>query len=67
MNVITFHKDVIFEFNENKKQILIYIKNEIFFKQDYIKNETYTFLLVILVMSRYGLINIKKVNKDVCL
>lgn len=66
MSVITFHKDVILEFQENKKQILIYFKNEIFLKQDYIKNETYTFLLVILIMSRYGLVYTKK-YKDVCI
>lgn len=65
MGVIIFHKDVIL--HDNKKQILIYFKNVLFFKQDYIKNETYTFLLVVLIMSRYGLVHIKKINKDVCI
>lgn len=43
----------------DKKYIIVLFKNKMFLKQAYIKNEKkdYTFFLVLLILSRYGLIN----------
>ena len=43
----------------DKKYIIVLFKNKIFLKQAYIKNEKkdYTFFFVLLILSRYGLIN----------
>lgn len=51
------HKNI--EIIFDKKYIIVLFKNKMFLKQAYIKNEKkdYTFFLVLLILSRYGLIN----------
>lgn len=66
MNV-KLHKDIKIEYKEEKNYILVYLKKDIFFKQDYIKNREHTLFLVILILSRFGFIQNNRYNKDVCL
>lgn len=66
MNV-KLHKDIKIQYKENKKYILVYLKNKFFFKQDYIKNREHTLFLLILILSRFGFVHFIKVNKDVCI
>lgn len=64
---IKIHKDIRLEFKKDKNYILVYLKRNIFFKQDYIKNREHTLFLVILILSRFGFVIFNKDNKDVCL
>jgi hypothetical protein len=64
---IKIHKDIKIELKQDKNYILVYLKNKIFFKQDYIKNREHTLFLVILILSRFGFVKCNnKNNKDVC-
>lgn len=56
---IKIHKDVTIKYKENKKYILVHLKNVLFLKQDYIKNKEHTLFLVILILSRFGFVYIK--------
>jgi hypothetical protein len=51
------HKNI--EIIFDKKYIIVLFKNKMFLKQAYIKNEKkdYTFFFVLLILSRYGLID----------
>jgi hypothetical protein len=61
---IKIHKSVRIEFTKNN--IVVYLNNKVFLTQDYVSPEgakkrkckDYTFFLVVLILSRYGLINI---------
>lgn len=66
MNV-KLHKDIKIEIKKEKKYMLIFLKGNIFFKQDYIKNREHTLFLVILILSRFGFVQFNRYNKDVCL
>jgi len=39
------------------KGIIVYLKKKIFLVQDYIIDKDYTLILVVLILSRYGLFN----------
>ena len=58
MNV-KIHKDIKIEYKENKQYILVHFKNVLFFKQDYIKSREHSLFLVILILSRFGLVYLK--------
>jgi hypothetical protein len=42
---------IIFE----KNYIVVYLNNEIFLKQEYIKNKQYTFFYVVHILHKYGM------------
>jgi len=42
---------IIFE----KNHIIVYLNNEIFLKQEYIKNKQYTFFYVLHILNKYGM------------
>lgn len=42
---------IIFE----KNHIVVYLNNEIFLKQEYIKNKQYTFFYVVHILHKYGM------------
>lgn len=42
---------IIFE----KNYIIVYLNNEIFLKQEYIKNKQYTFFYVLHILNKYGM------------
>ena len=67
MNLVKLHKDIRIELKKDKNYILVYLKKNIFFKQDYIKNKEHTLFLVILILSRFGFVKLNSYNKDVCL
>jgi|JI7StandDraft_1071085.scaffolds.fasta_scaffold1407253_2 hypothetical protein len=58
MNV-QIHKDIKIEYKENKQYILVHFKNVLFLKQDYIKSRDHSLFLVILILSRFGLVYLK--------
>ena len=58
MNV-KIHKDIKIEYKENKQYILVHFKNVLFLKQDYIKSREHSLFLVILILSRFGLVYLK--------
>lgn len=64
---INFHKDIKVEIKKDKNYILVYLKGNIFFKQDYLKNREHTLFLVILILSRFGFVKFNRYNKDVCI
>lgn len=64
---IKFHKDIRIELRKDKNYIIVYLKENIFFKQDYIKNKEHSLFLVILILSRFGFVKLNRYNKDVCL
>ena len=43
--IIVFKKDC----------IIVYLNNEVFLRQDYIKNKHYTFLYVLHILNKYGI------------
>lgn len=49
--------NIVFE----KKCIVVYLNNKVFLKQPYIKkyNKNYTFFLVVLILSRFGLVSLQ--------
>jgi hypothetical protein len=65
--MIFLNKNINIKIKKDKKYILVYFKNELFFKQDYIKNKVFTLLLLILILSRFGFVHVIKKNKDVCI
>jgi hypothetical protein len=67
--VVVLNKNINIKIKKDKKHILVYLKNELFLKQDYIKNKEFTLFLLILILSRFGFVQVKnKVkNKDVCI
>jgi hypothetical protein len=54
---VYLNKHLKITFNNKKKYIIIFFKEQIFFKQNYIKNKDYTFFLIVLVLSKYGLLS----------
>ncbi len=67
--MVVLNKNINIKIKKDKKHILVYLKNELFLKQDYIKNKEFTLFLLILILSRFGFVQVKnKVkNKDVCI
>jgi hypothetical protein len=53
-----FNKFIKIKFNQ--KDIAVYLNDELFLKQDYINDKNYTFFLVVLILSKYGLVNYYK-------
>jgi hypothetical protein len=51
----------------NNKYIIVFFEKQLFLKQYYIrkKSKDYTFFLILLILDRYGLINLNK-NQNVC-
>lgn len=50
-----FNKNI--KIKVSDKNIIVYLKNKIFLKQDYIINKDYTFFLIVLILGKYGLLN----------
>lgn len=63
--MVVLNKNINIKIKKDKKHILVYLKNELFLKQDYIKNKEFTLFLLILILSRFGFVQVK--NKDVCI
>lgn len=62
---IQLNSNIQLKYLKDKQCFLVYLNNKIFFKQNFIDSIDYTYLLVILVLYKYGLVNLSK--KNVCI
>lgn len=49
-----FNKNIKIKFSN--KYIIVYLKKKVFFTQHYIVDKDYTFFLIVLILSKYGLL-----------